>query len=466
MRKLKKITFVVLLAGMVTSVSAQEKCITSEQLKQFRQQSVWSGSDKAIANAVAVNGLKSLAVAGQNDIPGGTYFSNEVKSKGITNQEKSGRCWLFTGLNILRAKMIQHQHLGEFQFSENYVFFYDQLEKSNLFLQSIIDNVSKPMDDRLVEWLFKNPISDGGQFTGIADLITKYGVVPAECMPETYNSNNTGVYADLLSEKLREYGLQLREMYSKGTKVAGLMAQKQKMLGEVYKILVRCFGLPPEKFTWMRTDSEGKPVSTREYTPLDFYKEYLGNDLQGNYIMFMNDPARAYYKTYEIDLDRHAYDGHNWMFVNVPIEDMKEMAVKSIKDSTMMYLSCDVSKFLDSKRGYSDPGNYDYADLLGTDFPMNKKDRIQTFASGSTHAMTLMAVDIDATGSPRKWMVENSWGADYGFKGHIIMSDKWFSEYVFRLVVEKKYISEKLQQIAKEKATLLPAWDPLFSPEP
>lgn len=462
----KKITFIVLLAGTVLSASAQDKSISIELLKQYRQHSVLNGANKAIANAVAVNGLKPLAVVGQNDIPGGTYFSNEVKSKGITNQQKSGRCWLFTGLNILRAKMIQHQHLGEFQLSENYVFFYDQLEKSNLFLQSVIDNASKPMDDRLVEWLFKNPLSDGGQFTGIADLITKYGVVPAECMPETYNSNNTDVYADLLSQKLREYGLQLREMSKQGAKTATLISRKHEMLDEVYKILVCCFGLPPEKFTWMRTDAEGKPVSTREYTPLDFYKEYIGNDLQGNYMMFMNDPAREYYKTYEIDLDRHAYDGHNWTFVNVPIEDMKEMAIKSIKDSTMMYLSCDVSKFLDSKRGYSDPGNYDYADLLGTAFPMNKKDRIRTFASGSTHAMTLMAVDLDSTGSPRKWMVENSWGADYGFKGHIIMSDKWFSEYVFRLVVEKKYISDKLKQIAKQKPTLLPAWDPLFTPEP
>lgn len=462
----KRITFIILLASTVLSASAQDKSISIEQLKQYRQHCVLSGANKAIANAVAVNGLKPLAITGQNDIPGGTYFSNEIKSKGITNQQKSGRCWLFTGLNILRAKMIQHQHLGEFQLSENYVFFYDQLEKSNLFLQSIIDNAAKPMDDRLVEWLFKNPLSDGGQFTGIADLITKYGVVPAECMPETYNSNNTDVYADLLSEKLREYGLQLREMATKGIKTTTLISRKQEMLDEVYKILVRCFGLPPEKFTWMRTDAEGKPVSTREYTPLGFYKEYIGNDLEGNYIMFMNDPAREYYKTYEISLDRHVYDGHNWTFVNVPIEDMKEMAIQSIKDSTMMYLSCDVSKFLDSKRGYSDPGNYDYADLLGTQFPMDKKDRIRTFASSSTHAMTLMAVDLDSTGSPRKWMVENSWGADYGFKGHIIMSDKWFSEYVFRLVVEKKYISDKLQQIAKQRPTLLPAWDPLFAPEP
>lgn len=448
------------------SLSAQNKDITPEMLRGFRQKSEMKGADKAIANAVAVNGLRTLAKVAQNDIPGGTYFSNKVESKGITDQQNSGRCWLFTGLNILRSRMIQHYDLGDFQLSQNYVFFYDQLEKSNLFLQAVIDNGKKPMNDRLVEWLFKNPLSDGGQFTGVADLITKYGVVPASAMLETFNSNSTSTYSKQLSEKLREYGVTLRGMIANGDKPAAVAAKKQEMLATVYSILVRCFGMPPEKFTWTRTDSKGKPISTKEYTPLDFYKEYIGKDLKGNYVMFMNDPSHEFYKTYEIDLDRHAYDGENWTFVNVPIEDLKDMAIKSIKDSTMMYLSCDVSKYLDSKRGYSDPGNYNYADLLGTDFPMDKKDRIRTFASASTHAMTLMAVDLDESGKPRKWMVENSWGADSGYKGHIIMSDKWFSEYVFRLVIEKKYVSDKLLQLAKEKPTKLPAWDPLFAPEP
>ncbi len=451
---------------LASPLSAQDKGVTPEMLQQFRHKSEMKGADKAIANAVAVNGLRTLAKVAQNDMPGGSFFSDKVESKGITDQQSSGRCWLFTGLNILRSRMIQQYNLGDFQLSQNYLFFYDQLEKSNLFLQAIIDNGKKPMNDRLVEWLFKNPLSDGGQFTGVADLITKYGVVPASVMPETFNSNSTSPYSKQLSEKLREYGLTLRTMIEKGSKPAAIASKKQEMLSTVYSILVRCFGMPPEKFTWTRTDSKGKPVDTKEYTPLGFYKEYIGKDLKGNYVMFMNDPSHEFYKTYEIDLDRHAYDGENWTFVNVPIEDLKEMAIKSIKDSTMMYLSCDVSKFLDSKRGYSDPGNYNYADLLGTDFPMDKKDRIRTFASASTHAMTLMAVDLDENGKPRKWMVENSWGADSGYKGHIIMSDKWFSEYVFRLVIEKKYVSDKLLQLAKEKPVKLPAWDPLFSPEP
>lgn len=470
MRKLFLLFFCVI-ATLLTNAQNKAKTdvlaksITTEMLQQMRAQSSLKGSDKAIANALATNSLTLLGKVANNPIPGSKYFTYEIKSKGITDQKGSGRCWLFTGLNVMRAKMIQHYNLGEFKLSQNYLFFYDQLEKSNLFLQSIIDNAKKPLDDRLVEWLFKHPLSDGGQFTGIADLVTKYGVVPAEAMPETSASNATATYSKLLSDKLREFGLTLRKLSAEGTKTADLHKKKDEMLVEVYNILVRCLGLPPEKFTWTRTTPTGKPVSTKEYTPLSFYQEYIGADLKGNYVMFMNDPALDYYKTFEIDLDRHVYDGENWCFVNLPMDELKKMAIASIKDSTMIYLSCDVRKYYDSSIGYSDPANLNYADLLGTTFPMNKKERIQTFASASTHAMSLMAVDLDENGNPRKWKVENSWGSDSGDKGFIIMSDDWFSEYVFRLVIEKKYIPQNILDLTKQKPTLLPAWDPLFAPE-
>ena len=447
--------------SLTTAIWAQEKGITPEMLQQMRLSQSENSAERAIEGAVHVNGIKQLATVPTNAIPGGTYFSNEIKSKGITDQKRSGRCWLFTGLNVLRAKMIQKYNLGSFTLSQNYVSFYDQLEKCNLFLQAVIDRAKLPMDDRSVEWLFKNPLSDGGQFTGVSDLIMKYGVVPSECMPETFCSENTSTYAMLVKEKLREFGLRLREEAANGTKTAALIQEKQKMMGELYAILVRCLGQPPVKFTWTRTDASGKPLDTREYTPQSFYQEYIGNDLKGNYLMFMNDPSKPFYKTYEIDLDRHVYDGNNWVFLNLPMEELKEMAISSIKDSTMVYLSCDVGKYSNSSTGYNDPGNYNYADVIGTTLPMDKAQRIKTFASASTHAMSLMAVDL-LDGKPRKWMVENSWGATSGYKGHIIMSDKWFEEYVFRLVVEKKYVPEKLQKLSEQKPTMLPAWDPLY----
>ena len=208
----------------------------------------------------------------------------------------------------------------------------------------------------------------------------------------------------------------------------------------------------------------GKPVETKEYTPQSFYQEFVGEDLKNNYVMLMNDPSRDYYKLYEIDFDRHAYDGKNWTYVNLPIEDIKEMAIASIKDSTMMYFSCDVGKFFDRNRGVLDVNYYDYGSLMGTTFGMDKKQRIQTFASGSSHAMTLMAVDLDANGQPKKWMVENSWGSGAN-NGHLIMTDEWFNEYMFRLVVNKKYITDKVREVLKQTPTRLPAWDPMFAEE-
>lgn len=388
-----------------------------------------------------------------------TNFSDKVVSKGITDQKRSGRCWLFTGLNVLRAQMIAKYGLDEMTFSHNYCFFYDQLEKANLFLQGIIDTRNKPMDDKMVEWLFKNPIGDGGQFTGVSDLILKYGVVPSSVMPETYSSENTSQISRLIALKLREYGLKLREEAAAGAKPKVLEDKKTEMLATVYRMLALAMGEPVQQFKWTMNGVE------KEYTPLSFYQEFLGNDLDNNYVMVMNDPSRDYYKCYEIDYDRHVYDGKNWTYVNLPVEEIKEMAIASIKDSTMMYFSCDVGKFADSDRGMLDINNFDYASLMGTDFPMNKKQRIQTFASGSTHAMTLMAVDLDKEGKPKKWMVENSWGSDTGFRGHMIMTDEWFNEYMFRLAVEKKYVPKKVLDILKQKPVRLPAWDPMFAPE-
>lgn len=435
--------------------------ISEDMLKEISKGYTGSAEQKAVRNALATNPIAVLSVNAENLAMCNTYFSDRVKTKGITNQLSSGRCWLFTGLNVLRAKMIDKYDLPEMVFSHNYLSFYDLLEKSNLFLQAIIDTKNEAIDSRQVEWLLKNPIGDGGQFTGVSNLIMKYGVVPKSAMPETYQSNNTDQMRNILKLKLREFALALRA--EKSEKSA--MALKTKMLTEIYRILAECVGVPPTEFEWTRYDKDGKPISTKKYTPKSFYEEYIGEDLENNYIMVMNDPSREYYKVYEIDLDRHVYDGENWVYLNLPIEDIKTMAIASIKDNTAMYFSCDVRKFWNKDKGTLDLNNTDYASLFRTSFPMNKKERIQTFASGSTHAMTLIAVDLDAQGTPKKWMVENSWGEQSGYKGNLIMTDEWFNEYMFRLVVEKKYVPENLMKLMEQKPIMLPAWDPMFAPE-
>lgn len=439
--------------------------ISEAMLSQIKQSYRETPADKAIRNAICNNDIRKLALNQENTQGMDTYFSDKVLSKGITNQKSSGRCWLFTGLNVMRAKMIAKYNLGAFEFSHNYSFFWDQLEKANLFLQGVIDTGDKPMNDKMVEWLFQHPLNDGGQFTGVSDIISKYGVVPKEVMPETNSSENTAQMSSLIILKLREYGLELRDAVSKGAATQHLMNRKTEMLGTVYRMLALNLGVPPTEFAWTRKDAAGRPVETKNYTPVSFFKEYVNDDLNHNYVMLMNDPSRDFYKCYEIDYDRHRYDGQNWTYVNLPIEDIKEMAIKSIKDSTMLYFSCDVGKFLDRDRGLLDINNYDYASLMGTTFGMDKKQRIQTFASGSSHAMTLMAVDLDKNGKPKKWMVENSWGSTAGYQGHLIMTDKWFDEYMFRLVVEKKYVPAKVLKILEQEPIRLPAWDPMFANE-
>ena len=439
--------------------------ITSAMLRQFKADNAPTANTKVLRNALAQNNINDLALVADNPDANDTYFSNEVKSKGITNQRSSGRCWLFTGLNVMRADAINRFQMGSFQFSQSYNFFYDQLEKSNLFLQAVIDNAKQPIDNQLNTWLFEHPLSDGGTFSGVQDVVTKYGVVPADVFPESFNANNTSKMSELIQLRLREDGLELRKMVAKGAKAADIEKRKTQMLSTVYRILSICLGTPPEKFTWTLRTADGKAVETKTYTPQEFYQAFVGKDLKNSYVMVMNDPTHPYYKTYTIDMDRHTYDGKNWTYINLPMNEIKAMAIASIKDSAMMYMSCDVGKLYNRKSPVLSMNNYDYESLLGTKFTMDKADRIRTHASASSHAMTLMAVDLDANGKPKKWMVENSWGEDSGFRGHLIMTDEWFYNYLFRLVVDKKYVPAATLKLLDQKPTQLPAWDPLFKTE-
>jgi len=441
--------------------------ISPEMLEQISQG--WSGSaaDKAIRNAICTTPINTLALNAENAGMINTDFSDRVKTKGITDQKSSGRCWLFTGLNILRAAAIDKYDLGDFRFSQCYCFFWDQLEKSNLFLQAIIDTRDKPIDDRELDWLFSHPIGDGGTFTGVANLVTKYGLVPSDVMPETAMANATSQMRMHLGTLLRQDGIRLREMWEQGMLNAPRNAAKAKrhsaeilsmlqqekvsMLKDVYHLLTLCLGVPPKEFEW-----KGRTV-----TPVQFYQELLGYDLENNYVMLMNDPSREYGKVYEIQYDRHVYDGQNWLYVNLPADRIKEMAIASIKANTAMYFSCDVAKFLDRQKGVLDLANYDYESLLGVRFDMDKRERILSHASGSSHAMTLIAVDIK-DGKPVKWMVENSWGAASGYKGCLIMTDEWFDEYMFRLVVEKRFVPSDVLEILSQEPVQLPAWDPMY----
>lgn len=463
---MKKTTLALgLCLALATTAGAQKQGgISASMLQQIEKSQGSTATNKALFNAVASNRIDNLAKNFSNRNTFDTHFSVETTKQSIHDQKSSGRCWMFSSFNVFRADFARH-HADSLsvEFSHDYLFFYDQLEKANLMLQGVIDNAKKPMDDVRVQFFFKNPLNDGGTFCGAADLAPKYGLVPKSVQPETFSAENTSKISSLISSKLREYGLELRKMVANGKKAQAIDARKTEMLSTVYRMLAMALSEPVKEFTYQFRNRCGEPVGEpRRYTPLEFYNETVGHQLAGTFIMVMNDPRRPYHKTYEVEYDRHVYDGTNWKYLNLPMEDIAKLAIASLKDGKKMYSSYDVGKQFDRELGYLDTENFDYASLFSTTFPMDKADRIATFDSGSTHAMTLVAVDLDKDGNPLKWKVENSWGPNNGAQGCLIMSNRWFNEYMFRLVVDKKYVPENLQKEFEQKPVMVMPEDPLF----
>jgi len=436
------------------SISEKEMKVITSSLKKN------DTYNKAITNAVSNNKIKDLALNRNNIKKFDHEFKYKVNVKGITNQKSSGRCWMFTSLNVLRPKALDKFNLSSFEYSTNYLYFWDIFEKSNLFLEGIIETRNLKIDDRKVDWLFSNIVGDGGVWNSFINLADKYGVVPKDVMPETHSSENTSMMVRLIKRKLREDAIRLRA--TKGSDDI-LRKHKIEMLGDIYKMLAINLGVPPTEFEWRYKDKDDNLTNYKKYTPKSFMKEIIGDFNFNDYVMLMDDPTRQYYKLYEIDKDRNVLEGRNWKFINLPSKEIKPYALKSIQENEAMYFSCDVGKQLNSKEGVLDIENYDYESLFGVKFDMNKKERILSHESGSTHGMALVGVDVDSKGNPTKWLLENSWGASSGHNGYLTMTDRWFDEYMFRVVVLKKFIDEKTLKILSQKPTLLPPWDPMFS---
>ncbi|MFV0330815.1 MAG: aminopeptidase C [Dysgonomonas sp.] len=456
---MKKVLFAGILLCFSAGITAQT--ITEKDLQEIQSSFKQDASTKAIQNVLTTN-ANITANALNNSLQGKIdhYFKYRVNVKGITDQKSSGRCWMFTSMNVLRPSIMEKYNLGEFDFSHNYLYFWDIFEKANLFLENIIGTSKEPIDDRTVEYLFKSPVSDGGVWNLYYNLGEKYGVIPQEVMPETAHSNNTRQMIGLVNEKLRAGGYNLRELAAGGKKIQDLRNEKTVILKDVYRILSLCLGEPPKQFTWRYKDRNSSIRELNNYTPQQFYKEITPADYSpDNYIMIMNDPTREFYQLYEIQNYKNTIEGINWVYLNLPNEDIKKAALASIRNNEAMYASCDVGKQLNRESGILDPDMYDYESLLGVDLSMDKKARILTRQSGSSHAMTLIGCDTDISDQPVKWEFENSWGAGSGNRGYLTFTDKWFSEYMFRLVIHKRYLDAKALSCLGKKPVQLPMWD-------
>ncbi|MDR0370395.1 MAG: C1 family peptidase [Prevotellaceae bacterium] len=438
--------------------------LTENDLNDIRSSFKSENETKAIRNVLSNNrDLRSTALnrALQGKID--HFFKYRVNVSGITDQKSSGRCWMFTSMNVLRPSVMEKYNLSQFDFSHNYLYFWDLFEKSNLFLENIIATASLPFDDRAVVEYLKAPVSDGGVWNLYYNAAEKYGVVPAEVMPETAHSNSTSQLLGIVRERLRGGAYELREMLSQKAKRTAVQSHKKAILSDVYRVLALCLGEPPTKFTWRYKDKSNRIKELKDYTPQQFYREITPDDYSpDNYIMIMNDPTRAYYKTYEIQNYRNTFEGINWIYLNLPNDVIKKAALLSIKNNEAMYASCDVNKQLNRETGILDPQMYDYESLFGIRLKMDKKARILTRQSASSHAMTLIGCDTDENDLPVKWEFENSWGASSGNKGYLTFTDDWFDEYLFRLVVHKKYLDKKSVDSLNQKPVQLPVWDYMF----
>jgi len=454
---------VVVLAIMVAGACAfgADGGLSGEAIEKIRRSFEMDGHTRAMYNSITNNDISSLALNRDIVREHNELFSHKIETKGITNQKSSGRCWLFAGLNVLRPVVLEKLNLKEFELSQNYLAFWDKLEKANCFLENIIEFRKRDMMDREMEFILRNPISDGGYWENVVNLVEKYGVVPSGIMPETNSSGSTRSMNKLIGRKLRSDAAKLRKM-AKGKKgVKKLRAEKVKMLGEVYKMLVLNLSEPPKEFEWRFEDSNSVVSDVNTYTPKGFFEEFVGVDMT-EYVDVFNDPSKEYGRHYSIDLTRNIRDGDDEHFANVKVEVLKEIASKAVLDDEPVWFACDVGKDQSREHGIMAMGMFDYDSIYGTDMSMSKAERSLFRESVPNHAMVFVGVDM-RDDKPAKWLVENSWGKDKGSDGMWTLYDTWFDTNVYSVIVKKKYVPEEVLKIFEQPAKKLPPWDPAWA---
>ena len=424
------------------------------------------------ANIIAKNAVSSVGIRAAARTPEGVAanamsWDLEVTQGERTDQKRSGRCWMFASLNTFRYRTIKKYNLKTFEFSQAYPLFFDKLEKSNWFLENILDTLDEPLHGRLVSYLLMDPVGDGGQWDMFRALTKKYGVVPKEAMPETACSSNTREMDKYLTRYLRGCAKLLRDNAEAGVRGDLLVALKKHMMDEVYHLLVTCLGEPPVSFDVRLRDKDDKVVLSGTFTPQEFFAEAVGMELD-DYISLISAPTadKPFGHTYTVSRLGNVVEAGGVRYLNLAPQRLKEAAIAQLRDELPVWFGCDVDQSYVREEGIMDRAALDIDTLFG--FPvetcLNKADRLDYGESMMTHAMVLEGVRFDADGKPELWKVENSWGKDHGKNGFDSITDAWFDEYVYQVVVDKKYLTEEQRATYEtEEATLLEPWDPMGS---
>jgi bleomycin hydrolase len=443
------------------AVAADTGGLSADDIEKIRGSFEMDSHTRAMYNSITNTDVSTLALNRDIVRTHNELFSHKIETKGITNQKSSGRCWLFAGLNVLRPVALDKHNLEEFELSQNYLTFWDKLEKANCFLENIIEFRKRDLMDREMEFILRNPIPDGGYWENVVNLVEKYGAIPKRIMPETNSSSSTRSMNKLIGRKLRADAVKLREMAKNKKSVKKLRAEKEKMLADVYKMLVLNLGEPPKQFEWRFEDANSVLSEPKTYAPNEFYDEFVGVDVR-EYVDIFNDPSKEYGKHYSIGLTRNIRDGDDNHFVNVEIEVLKEIAVKAVLDDEPVWFACDVGKDQNRDHGIMAMGMYDYDSVYGVDMTMTKAQRSLFRESVPNHAMVFIGVDI-RDDKPVKWLVENSWGDDKGSKGKWTLYDTWFDTNVYSVMVKKKYVPVEILEILEQPPIKLPPWDPAWA---
>lgn len=441
-----------------------EQNISLEQLEQYGKAFESDSAKQAAMRAVTANGVVKSAMDPRVFRQNRHQFSISLEQGNITNQKQTGRCWMFAALNTMRFDVMKKLNLKNFELSQNYILFYDKLEKANYFLENILDTLDEPTSGRLVSFLLQSPLGDGGQWDMLCSLVDKYGVVPKDAMPETAPSSATREITGFMTRKLREFACVLREGHKAGKPMDELRGMKGEMMRTVYNMLCIALGQPPKTFSLEARDKDGKFIRDENLTGRSFFEKYVGWDLS-QYVSLINAPTedKPYHKTYTVKMLGNVKEGRPVKYLNLPAADLKRAAIAQLQEGHPVWFGCDVGKDSLREGGVMDCSAIRADELFGTAFGMNKAQRLDYGESMMTHAMVFQGVNLDGQGAPTRWRVENSWGKEAGEDGYYVMSDDWFTEYTYQVVVNKKYLTPEQQKELEQAPIQLEPWDPMGS---